>query len=62
MKKVKGLMDEHKGSVYNPLSQLHLDCCEMDAPELHENTYFLIIVDWAGDFIEGSAQNIGQVH
>jgi hypothetical protein len=47
MMKIKGDMDEVKDKVYYPLEQLHLDCCEMDAPDLYGNTHFLVIVDRA---------------
>jgi hypothetical protein len=47
MMKVKGDMKDTKDGVYYPLEQLHLDCCEMDAPDLYGNTHFLVIVDRA---------------
>jgi hypothetical protein len=47
MMKVKGDMEDTKDGVYYPLEQLHLDCCEMDAPDLYGNTHFLVIVDRA---------------
>ena len=39
--------EEYHDSDYYPMQQLHLDCCEMDAPDLYGNIHFLVIVDRA---------------
>ena len=39
--------DEYHDSDYYPMQQFHLDCCEMDAPDLYGNIHFLVIVDRA---------------
>jgi hypothetical protein len=46
---VKAELDKGKAEHY-PLEQVHVDTCYMDAPDLHGNTMFVVIVDRATMF------------
>ena len=49
--KVSEDVGETRQTEFYPLEQIHMDCCEMDAPDLFGNRHFLVIVDRATSYM-----------